>query len=127
MGNENRLSDAEYAIMRWFWKKGPMTSKELAALVADKNWKPTTLLTFLARLAEKGMLAAEKQGKANLYRPLIGKNDYKKAQGSAFLEEQYGGSAKAFLAAMVDARGLSREELQELQAWLKEKEAELHD
>ncbi len=127
MGHENRLSDAEYIIMRWFWKKGPLTSKELGALVADKNWKPTTLLTFLARLTEKGMLAAEKQGKANLYRPLVGKDEYKKSMGSAFLDEQYGGSAKAFLAAMVNARGLSKQDLQDLQAWLKEKEAELDD
>ena len=127
MENDKHLSEAELAIMRCFWQHGPMTTRKLSTFVADRNWKPTTLLTFLSRLVGKGMLAVQKQGKNNLYIPLVTQDAYQNAQGTTFLDEQYGGSAQAFLAAMVDARGISREELQALQSWLKEKEAELDD
>ena len=76
-----RLSEAEYAIMQQFWEEGPMGSDGLAALAAARGWKPTTLLTFLSRLAAKGMLAVEKKGKSNLYRPLVGRAAYQGDEG----------------------------------------------
>lgn len=117
-----RLSEAEAYIMQLFWENGAMKTDELSGLVAEKEWKPTTLLTFLSRLVAKGMLEAEKQGKANLYRPLVGREEYLQGEGRAFLNEMYGGSAKSFLACLVDGQGLSAAELAELKEWLNEQE-----
>ena len=45
-----RLSEAELEIMEQIWKLGrPVTAAELAGPLQQKGWKPTTLLTFLAR------------------------------------------------------------------------------
>ena len=119
---EYKLSEAELFIMRRFWEKGAMRSDELATLVKDKGWKPTTLLTFLSRLAAKGMLGVEKQGKSNLYRPLVSGEEYTRSEGRAFLDELYGGSARNFLAAMVDGKALSAAEMAELKDWLSSQE-----
>lgn len=115
---EYKLSDAELYIMRRFWEHGPMGTDTLGQLVAPRGWKPTTLLTFLSRLCQKGMLAVEKQGKSNLYRPLVSGEAYASDEGRVFLDELYGGSAQKFLAAMVDSRALSEKDLTELKAWL---------
>lgn len=113
-----KLSDAELHIMRFFWQHGAMRTDELATLVAERGWKPTTLLTFLSRLAAKGMLAVSRQGKANLYTPCIGQDEYAQRESRVFLDEMYGGSARNFLAAMVEGNSLSAKEVQELKTWL---------
>lgn len=121
---DKKLSEAEAFIMEWFWEKGPMKTGELGELVAAKGWKPTTLLTFLSRLVDKGMLRAEKQGKANLYTPLCTREQYRAGEGRVFLDEMYGGSARNFIAALVDGRGIRPEELDELKKWLEDQEVE---
>lgn len=122
-----KLSDAEMYIMRCFWAAGPMKTDELAAQVRERGWKPTTLLTFLSRLVAKGMLAAKKQGKSNLYRPLVSQQVYTQAESRVFLDQLYGGSARNFLAAMVEGRAISTQELAEMRQWLEEEEGEADD
>ncbi|MDL2293079.1 BlaI/MecI/CopY family transcriptional regulator [Ruminococcaceae bacterium OttesenSCG-928-D13] len=124
---ENRLSESELYIMRAFWAHGGMGTDELGALVATRGWKPTTLLTFLSRLAAKGMLAVEKRGKSNWYSPLVSREEYGRGEGRAFLDELYGGSARDFLAAMVEGRALSADEVAELRAWLNAREVNTDD
>lgn len=115
---EYKLSDAELYIMRCFWAHGPMGTDVLSRLVQPRGWKPTTLLTFLSRLCQKGMLGVEKQGKSNLYRPLVTGEAYARDESRVLLDELYGGSVQKFLAAMVNSRSVSPQDLTELKAWL---------
>lgn len=124
---EYKLSDAEQLIMEQFWLHGALRTDQLAPLVAEKGWKPTTLLTFLKRLSDKGMLTAEKQGKSNLYRPLVGQNEYLGIKGQVILEEMYGGSVTHFVAALAGTQGLSAADISELRNWLAQQEVELDD
>lgn len=124
--SDYRLSDAESYIMHCFWQHGPMKTDQLSRLVADRGWKPTTLLTFLSRLVSKGMLQAEKQGKANLYRPCVTLAEYQGREGRAFLDEVYGGSARDFLASMVNSKGLDAADIAELRSWLAGQEVDDH-
>ncbi len=119
---EQKLSEAEGYIMGWFWEKGEMKADDLAALVAARGWKRSTLLTFLSRLEDKGMLAVERRKKQNEYRPIVTRAAYQQAQSKVFLEDMYGGSAKDFLSAMVTSSGISKQELAELRRWLLEQE-----
>lgn len=121
---DSTLSEAELLIMAHFWKNGSMKSEEVAAAVSEKNWKNTTLLTFLSRLARKGMLRVQKQGKTNLYIPLVSEAEYKHSESQAFLDELYEGSAKNFFAAMVSSKGLTQQDLAELKEWLQAQEVE---
>ena len=121
-----RLSDSESYIMQFFWEKGALKTDELGVLAAEKQWKQTTLLTFLSRLAAKGMLAVERVGKQNSYRPLVPRAEYLAAEGKAFLRDLYGGSTRDFIAAMVDARGISAVELDELRRFIDEQEETAH-
>ena len=63
-----KLSAAELEVMRHVWAAGePVTCEALrASLAGEREWKTTTVLTFLSRLADKGMLTVTKRGRANL-------------------------------------------------------------
>ncbi|WP_417025891.1 BlaI/MecI/CopY family transcriptional regulator, partial [Candidatus Allofournierella excrementavium] len=51
---EMKLSDAELEIMEKVWELGaPVTAAQLTERMAEKGWKPSTLLTFLARMVNK--------------------------------------------------------------------------
>ncbi|MBQ1741751.1 MAG: BlaI/MecI/CopY family transcriptional regulator, partial [Oscillospiraceae bacterium] len=51
--------------------------------------------------------------------PLISRRDYRAAQSRRFVDTLFGGSMSAFASALCDS-GLTREELNELRAYLEE-------
>ena len=115
-----KMSEAEMEIMELIWRLPvPCTSAEIQKeLPAEKNWKPTTLLTFLSRLTEKGLLTVEKLGKQNFYSPLVTREEYLAAETRSFLDERHGGSLKSFIAALNSGERLSEGEIDELRRWL---------
>lgn len=114
------MSESEAEIMRLFWDAGhPLTSAQVIELLqTTKSWKPSTVWTFLGRLADKGLLFAEKQGKRSLYRPALSEQDYRSAQTRQFLNSVHGGSVKSFFAALGGDEELDKDELDELRHWL---------
>ena len=80
---------------------------------------PTTLLTVLGRLAEKGFLEIDKTHRSARYTPRITRQAYLASQSRRFLDKLCGGSLPAFASALCDG-GLTREELKELRALLEE-------
>ena len=117
------ISDAEMEVMQIIWKKGePVTSTELQTVLeaSGKEWKINTILTFLARLTEKGILSAERKGRSNQYTALISEEEYKHYETLSFLNTVHGCSVKNFMAALFDGDELSREDISELREWFEE-------
>lgn len=114
-----RLPDGELAVMQALWAcEAPASGADLEArLQSTHPMAPTTVLTILTRLGEKGFVAAEKSGRRSLYRPLVSQADYLAAQSGAFFRGLCGGSVSTFAAALCDS-GLSREELAQLRELL---------
>ncbi|MCD7823186.1 MAG: BlaI/MecI/CopY family transcriptional regulator [Oscillospiraceae bacterium] len=117
------LSEAEREIMQVMWETGDeVTASMLLSEFEDsKGWKPQTLNTFLTRLVSKGYLESHKRGNANIYSTLISKSEFESQEASEFVEKNYGGSAKRFIAALVDGGAVSEEELEELRRWFNER------
>ena len=117
-----KMSDAEMEIMKEVWACGGLaTSAEIQRrLSAARPWKATTILTFLSRLCEKGLLRIEKDGRANSYIPLVSEAEYRQAETRAFLNEVHHGSVKSFFAALADG-GMTAEEVEELKKWFEKK------
>lgn len=103
----------------------PVTRFEIEAEMGEeRKITPTTILTFLARLQEKGFLAVEKVGKNNLYSPLIDKEVYMQKESKSILTRLFQNSAKNFLAALYDGENLTKEDLKELEAYIQERSKE---
>lgn len=114
-----KLSAAELEIMEQIWaQNAPVTAADLTGPLADKGWKPTTLLTFLSRLVTKKALRVEKQGKQNLYTACISGQEYRAGKAKQMLSQFYDGSVKSMVAALYQNEALTGEELKELQDWL---------
>lgn len=121
-----RLPDSELEIMMIIWDLNkPVTRFEIEQqLGEERKLSPTTILSFLSRLQEKGYLEVRKEGKNNVYFPLIDRGSYMQTESRNILKRLYQNSAKNFLAALYDGDSLSKEELKELEDYISEKRKE---
>jgi len=131
MTNFQKLSETEMEVMQIIWASDhPVTSSELLDIFARKKgkvWKGQTIATFLARLVEKGVLTSIKQGRANLYKPRMSQEEYRRQEAKSLLETLYEGSVKNFLAALYDGKELTKDELTDLKRWFAEKAGEKNE
>lgn len=120
--NIKRLPDSELELMMIIWAaKEPVSSAYLMErLQGEKNWATTTVLNFLARLAERGFLEVRKQGRINIYSPLIAEKDYIEAESRSFLERLHKSSLKSFVAALYEGQTISSEDAEELKSYIDE-------
>ena len=103
----------------------PVTRFEIEERMEEgRKLSPTTILSFLSRLQEKGFLEVRKAGKNNVYHALIGREDYMRAESRNILKRLYRNSAKNFLAALYDGDSLSGEDLKELEDYISTKRKE---
>lgn len=119
-----KLPDCELDIMMTVWHADePVTSAYVAAHLAEaQRWKPSTLLNFLARLVERGYLRCERQGKTNVYTPLIAEETYLKHESRSLFQRLYGGSLGRMLTALYDGAPLSEQDRAELEVFIERAE-----
>ena len=118
-----RLPDAEQEVMQAIWAcTAPVARTDIEEILFPEHpMAMTTLLTMLTRLAEKGFISIEKQGRRSLYTPLVAQEDYLAAQSKTFFEKLCGRNISTFAAALCDS-GLTREEIAELRSLLERDE-----
>ena len=119
-----RMSDSEKTVMGFVWAAdGPVSSAKLLddLKALNKEWKPNTVLTFLARLIEKGLLTSIRRGRSNEYISLISEGEYKNFETRSFLKAVHAGSVKNLITALYDGDDLTSEELIELSDWFKKR------
>src|SRR5690349_12702185 len=87
-----RISAAESLVMEALWQKSPISAEEVAAEVAaGQGWTEATVKTLLNRLLKKKAIAARKDGRRYLYRPLIHRDAYVHAESQGLLDRLFDG------------------------------------
>ncbi len=121
MKEHHSLPDGELEIMQLVWRQMPPVSRGVIeeALAGRRKLAPSTILTFLTRLCDRGFLRVERRGRTNYYTPLVSQKDYLAGESRRMLDRLYGGSLSTFAVALSDS-GVSKEELAELRALLEE-------
>ena len=110
-----RLPESELDIMLVLWNNTPpMTRPEMKKKLAS-----TTILSLLTRLENKNFVEVTKQGKMNLYTPLVSQSDYQAHESQSVLEKLYGNSLKKFVTSLYHGKKISSEEVQDLSEFLK--------
>src|SRR5213083_2639350 len=80
------ISDAEWDVMKVVWDHGPLTSGEVVKrLEAEKDWKPRTIKTLLARLVQKGAVEAKETEGKHLYAAKVSREALAKREGRSGL------------------------------------------
>jgi len=115
------ISNAEFEIMNVLWADAPLGASDVAARVSKKmKWSSKTVKTLLARLVEKGALGHRSEGRRYLYRPLITRDEYAAGETETLANKLFGGRAAPLVAHLADTRGLSREDIDDLETIIAE-------
>jgi predicted transcriptional regulator len=118
-----RISAAESEIMRALWAQSPLTAEDITARLADdQNWAEGTVKALLNRLLKKEAIAAEREGRRFLYRPLVAQGDYVHAESQGLLDRLFDGRLAPLVSHFSQRERLSEEDVAELRAIL-----EAHD
>ena len=117
-----RISDAELEVMEALWSgDAPLTAAEVAERIdPSRQWSDRTIKTMLARLLAKGVIAHEEDGRRYLYQPMVARDRYVAGESRRMVDRLFGGRAAPMVAHLAQGKGLSRDDLAELEALLKE-------
>ncbi len=100
--------------MNILWDKRKATVQELHNELDEPKPAYTTTLTVMQVLTRKGIVSAEKIGKANVYSPIMSREAYI----SGFMEETrntlFKGSLKSFLMFFAKHEKISKDEMLEI-------------
>ena len=119
------LSDGEWKLMNLLWEQSPRTIAQfVCALKNDTGWTKGTVFMLLSRLAEKDAVRFEKEGRSKLYYPVLKKEDAASQETESFLGKVFDGSVGLMVASMAGQKALTREDIDELYAVLREAEKE---
>lgn len=107
-----KLGTVEARFAELIWENGPLPSNRLAKLAEQElGWKKSTTYTILKRLCERGLF----QNEGGQVSSLVSREEFQAAQSEQFVEEAFGGSLPAFVAAFGSRRRLTESELDELE------------
>ena len=122
-----RISAAESEILKVLWQEnGPVPAERVVALLgAHQPWSAGTVRTFLARLMRKKVVAAQREGRRYLYRPLLSRADYVHRESRNLIDRFFNGRVAPFVTQFSERQRLSKKEINELKALIKELERDV--
>lgn len=124
MERENvNLTSAEWHLMECLWEKSPQIGREVVEhLKKSVGWSRSTTLTLLRRMTEKELIRCEEIDGVNAYSPLVDREASVVNETENFLNRVYKGSISMLMSAITQKQDLTKEEIDELYAILKEAE-----
>ena len=116
-----KLCDSDYKFMTIVWDYAPVNSGELVALCKEKlGWKKSTTYTVIKKLTERGFIKSENA----VISVLVERETCQAVETDYFVKRTFGGSLPHFLAAFLNSRKLSKDEVEELKRMIDEHRGE---
>lgn len=115
-----RLPDSELEIMMIIWEANKSVTSAYVSkkLEGRKDWKITSILTFLSRLVDKGFITSTREGKINIYSAVISEQEYLESESKSFLKKLYGNSLTTFVSTLYKSNAINDDDLLELQEFI---------
>ena len=115
------ISEAESVVMEVLWNESPLSAEDIVATLAKtSDWQEPTIKTLLNRLLKKNAIAAERDGRRYLYRPLLQREDYIHAASKGLLDRLFNGRVAPLVAHFSDRHKLSKKDVAELKRLIEE-------
>ena len=119
--SEMQMGVVESRFADIIWQNEPVMTTELVKMSeAALGWKKTTTYTVLKRLCEKGIFRNDKGSVTSV----VSKDEFYCVQSEKFVDDTFGGSLPAFLAAFTKKKKLTNKEIDELRRIVAEYEEE---
>ncbi len=108
---ESGLGVVEGRFADIIWSNEPVSSSDIVKMAEKElGWKKSTTFTVLRRLCDKGIFINNK----GTVTSLISKQDFFSLQSEKFVDDTFGGSLPAFIAAFSKRKKLSQNEINEI-------------
>jgi BlaI family penicillinase repressor len=121
---EPKISPAELKVLEVLWKSSPQSASQIIDKLKDsESWHNQTVKTLLSRLVDKKIISYKQEGNRYLYFPLLKKQDYQKATSYGFIKRVFGGKISPMVAYFSKQEKISKKDIEELKAILKELES----
>ena len=118
-----RPTDAELAILRVLWERGPSTVRQVHEILsAVRPTVYTTILKLMQIMDDKGLVRRDKSQRAHVYQPVFTKTETQKRLVEDLLERAFNGSTASLLMQALSAKEASAEELAQIRQILDEVE-----
>lgn len=122
MDRKLTVTHTEWSIMELLWEE-PRTLMELVnTLSKTVGWSKSTVTTMVRRMTEKELIDFETDGRTKLFRAAVSREDVVARETDSLLDRAYQGSIGMMLSAMVNSKHLTKSDIDELYAILKEAE-----
>jgi BlaI family transcriptional regulator, penicillinase repressor len=110
---------SELEVARIVWERGGATVRQvLDALPEERGLDFKTVQTYLRRLEAKGYLRTHREGRSNVYRPIVRPSQVIGEVMDDFLNRLFDGQVLALFEHLVNDRGLTGAEIRQLREML---------
>lgn len=118
------VTDAEMAVLRVLWERGPLTAREITAAIYPDGGETefASVHSFLQRLERKGLVTRDRSGFVHVFAAAASQAEVAGQELAALADKLAGGSLAPFLMHLVDQRRLSEAEAREIRRLLDEYE-----
>jgi BlaI family transcriptional regulator, penicillinase repressor len=118
-----RPTDAELAILRVLWSRGPSTVRQVhEALSRDRETGYTTVLKLMQIMTEKGLVERDESERTHVYQARFTQEATQQRLVSDLLDKAFGGSASQLVMRALAAKPASADELAQIRRLLDELE-----
>ncbi len=110
-----RPTDAELAILRILWERGPSTVRQVHDVLSrERPTAYTTALKLLQIMTEKGLVRRDDSDRTHIYHPRLTEEQTQRQLVRDLLDRAFGGSASKLVMQALAARRATPEELMEI-------------
>jgi predicted transcriptional regulator len=119
MGPAPKPTDAELAILRVLWQRGPSTVRDVhQALSSSQASGYTTVLKLLQIMIEKGLVVRDESERAHVYAAKLSEGRTQRQLLGDLVDRAFGGSSAKLVLHALSERAASTNELREIRALL---------
>ena len=110
-----RPTDAELAILRVLWDRGPSTVRQVHEVLGrERPAAYTTALKLLQIMTEKGLVERDDRDRTHVYRARLSKEQTQRQLVRDLVDRAFGGSASKLVMQALASRRASPDELREI-------------
>src|SRR6266540_1143317 len=110
-----RPTDAELAILRILWDRGPSTVRQVHDILAhERQAAYTTALKLLQIMTEKGLVERDERDRTHIYRARLSEETTQRQLVRDLLDRAFGGSAGKLVMQALATKRASAEELKSI-------------
>ena len=117
MPTTRKPTDAELAILRVLWTRGPSTVRQVAAAM-DREGGYTTVLKLLQIMMEKGLVTRDESARTHVYAAAFTENQTQRQLVMDLVERAFDGSSAKLVLQALASKKATPEELDEIRKLL---------